>query len=116
MPIKVPGHRDRHGRMGGGKRSAVAVLQVTAMVDMFTVLAVFLLQNYNTTGQVIQLNDEVELPQAEAVKQLKPSNVVVISEEDIKLNNEVVADYQGCLLYTSPSPRDQRGSRMPSSA
>ena len=23
---------------------------------------------------------------------------------------------QVCLLYTSPSPRDQRGSRMPSSA
>ena len=29
------------------------------------------------------------------------------------------AGYEGawvCLLYTSPSPRDQRGSRMPSSA
>ena len=25
-------------------------------------------------------------------------------------------DYLICLLYTSPSPRDQRGSRMPSSA
>ena len=24
--------------------------------------------------------------------------------------------YKFCLLYTSPSPRDQRGSRMPSSA
>ena len=24
--------------------------------------------------------------------------------------------YKNCLLYTSPSPRDQRGSRMPSSA
>ena len=24
--------------------------------------------------------------------------------------------YLSCLLYTSPSPRDQRGSRMPSSA
>ena len=24
--------------------------------------------------------------------------------------------YKACLLYTSPSPRDQRGSRMPSSA
>ena len=42
-------------------------------------------------------------------------------------NNEVVeSDVVGvataqmlistCLLYTSPSPRDQRGSRMPSSA
>ena len=28
------------------------------------------------------------------------------------LDEEVIA----CLLYTSPSPRDQRGSRMPSSA
>ena len=26
------------------------------------------------------------------------------------------ADDYTCLLYTSPSPRDQRGSRMPSSA
>ena len=25
-------------------------------------------------------------------------------------------DLKSCLLYTSPSPRDQRGSRMPSSA
>ena len=26
------------------------------------------------------------------------------------------SNIKGCLLYTSPSPRDQRGSRMPSSA
>ena len=25
-------------------------------------------------------------------------------------------EFLSCLLYTSPSPRDQRGSRMPSSA
>ena len=33
--------------------------------------------------------------------------------------NKLVTDreqYISCLLYTSPSPRDQRGSRMPSSA
>ena len=27
-----------------------------------------------------------------------------------------LAFFNRCLLYTSPSPRDQRGSRMPSSA
>ena len=31
------------------------------------------------------------------------------------MRDEVDA-HKGCLLYTSPSPRDQRGSRMPSSA
>ena len=40
-----------------------------------------------------------------------------------KSQNEFTTDFNGfvtlfggCLLYTSPSPRDQRGSRMPSSA
>ena len=28
----------------------------------------------------------------------------------------LIAEHYHCLLYTSPSPRDQRGSRMPSSA
>ena len=32
----------------------------------------------------------------------------------IKISNSFAV--KGCLLYTSPSPRDQRGSRMPSSA
>ena len=31
-------------------------------------------------------------------------------------HREAVHDRITCLLYTSPSPRDQRGSRMPSSA
>ena len=30
--------------------------------------------------------------------------------------NHFLQRYYTCLLYTSPSPRDQRGSRMPSSA
>ena len=33
-----------------------------------------------------------------------------------KANKDEEAKYWNCLLYTSPSPRDQRGSRMPSSA
>ena len=33
-----------------------------------------------------------------------------------EFNSEVFAEPEGCLLYTSPSPRDKRQSRMPSSA
>ena len=35
-----------------------------------------------------------------------PKDMITLGERKLK----------GCLLYTSPSPRDQRGSRMPSSA
>eukprot|EP00829_Urostomides_striatus_P009992 TRINITY_DN2260_c0_g1_i1.p1 TRINITY_DN2260_c0_g1~~TRINITY_DN2260_c0_g1_i1.p1 ORF type:complete len:536 (+),score=185.25 TRINITY_DN2260_c0_g1_i1:64-1608(+) len=37
---------------------------------------------------------------------------ILQGERDMAADNKLL----GCLLYTSPSPRDQRGSRMPSSA
>ena len=37
-------------------------------------------------------------------------------DDERKKNKKTTADHHACLLYTSPSPRDQRGSRMPSSA
>ena len=39
-----------------------------------------------------------------------------ILEKGRKLDNKLAALLQHCLLYTSPSPRDKRQSRMPSSA
>lgn len=95
MPIYVPGKRDRHNKkVGATKRSAVAVLSLTAMVDMFTVLAVFLLQNYATTNQILYLPEKVELPQANAVKELKPSNVVIVSKDGIFLNEKKLVAYE----------------------
>lgn len=94
MAIHIPGRRNRHNkRKKGAKRSIVAVLQLTAMVDMFTVLTVFLLQNYATTGEVIFIPKEVKLPNAAAVKELHPSNVVVVSNENIMLNNQVLVPF-----------------------
>ena len=37
-------------------------------------------------------------------------------DDDLKADSKRVVLSGFCLLYTSPSPRDQRGSRMPSSA
>ena len=43
----------------------------------------------------------------------------IVNAKEFKTDNAVrglSVMVEGCLLYTSPSPRDQRGSRMPSSA
>ena len=55
----------------------------------------------NAQGKIPKLNDSPS-----------PS---IESNEMAKTETEV-DDLGDCLLYTSPSPRDQRGSRMPSSA
>ena len=52
-------------------------------------------------------------------KEYKPVDIVVnnagITRDGLLVRMKEV-DWDLCLLYTSPSPRDQRGSRMPSSA
>ena len=46
-----------------------------------------------------------------------PSNVLIMLDSSGSMSWCMPGgDYMCCLLYTSPSPRDQRGSRMPSSA
>ena len=45
------------------------------------------------------------------LRDLKSDEKVIAAKELNVLKNDLT-----CLLYTSPSPRDQRGSRMPSSA
>lgn len=93
MAIYAPGRR--HGKKAiKGKRNAIVALNMTAMVDMFTVLCVFLLQNYATTNQVLPMPDKVLLPMAKEVKELKPSQVVIIAEDGIMLNNTRVTDFK----------------------
>ena len=43
-------------------------------------------------------------------------HVAIALDECKREYDAVFYQDESCLLYTSPSPRDQRGSRMPSSA
>eukprot|EP00829_Urostomides_striatus_P001442 TRINITY_DN11617_c0_g2_i1.p2 TRINITY_DN11617_c0_g2~~TRINITY_DN11617_c0_g2_i1.p2 ORF type:complete len:103 (-),score=47.45 TRINITY_DN11617_c0_g2_i1:19-327(-) len=43
-------------------------------------------------------------------------HITALIEEGMKDIHKCIDQTPACLLYTSPSPRDQRGSRMPSSA
>ena len=52
-------------------------------------------------------------------KDLSGDDMVIVMEQIMTgavSNSMIVGFLVACLLYTSPSPRDQRGSRMPSSA
>ena len=96
MPIHAPGERYRYNkylRRKKTKRDVVAILSLTAMVDLFTVLVVFLLQNYNVTGQVLYIPKEVTLPKAERIKELKPAVVVTISNKEVLLDKNVVITF-----------------------
>jgi biopolymer transport protein ExbD len=96
MPIHRPGERFRYHNILSrkkGKRSVTAILSLTAMVDMFTVLAIFLLQNYNVKDFLVYTPKEVTLPKAQSIKELKPAFVITISNKEILLDKTAVASF-----------------------
>lgn len=97
MAIHRPGEKFRSSRLlssRGGRREMVASLSLTAMVDMFTVLVIFLLQSYSSTGEIIYLPKEVILPKAAETKELKPSVVVTISSKEILLGKTPIIGFE----------------------
>ena len=74
--------------------------------------------------QVLKKNSKAWKAAAAGVRQMgrlrsskkKDSATEGSDEESIQEVDKAIDDTKSCLLYTSPSPRDKRQSRMPSSA
>ena len=72
-------------------------------IEGFDAAAMQALHEYSWPGNVRELQNIVE-------------RAVLLGAGPTLGLNDLPAHINSCLLYTSPSPRDQRGSRMPSSA
>ena len=64
---------------------------------------------YDTIRHTGTASHEYDIPGVYDIRIIGDFPRIVFSED-------VRDTFSSCLLYTSPSPRDQRGSRMPSSA
>ena len=80
-------------------------INLTPMLDVVFILLIFFI----VTAQFIkEPGVDVVRVETENRDSVKPLAILIAIDE--------FSDIYICLLYTSPSPRDQRGSRMPSSA
>ena len=77
----------------------------------------FLLVTSNAFAQIMVVNQDS--PQFGVGEFTSLATSYTVSNFDVGMDTKLVVSFAmevACLLYTSPSPRDQRGSRMPSSA
>jgi biopolymer transport protein ExbD len=79
---------DRH------KRSIVADLLLTALIDAFSILVIFLLMSFSSTGELLFNGKGMELPKAAQGENLERNPVVKIDEGKIFLEEKLVTSDQ----------------------
>jgi biopolymer transport protein ExbD len=101
MPIVTPGKRPAKrferskilgGKMASGHKPTNAELNVIPMVDMMTLLVIFLLQQFSTTGEVLYMQKDIKLPDAHHGQVIEIAPVIAISGEQIVVTGVKVAD------------------------
>jgi biopolymer transport protein ExbD len=97
IPGKRPAKRFEHskvlgGKMGHAKKATNMELNVVPMVDMMTMLVIFLLQQFSATGEVLYMQKDVRLPEARHGQMIEPAPTVAISAEQVVVTGQKVAD------------------------
>jgi biopolymer transport protein ExbD len=100
MPIVSPGKRPakrfEKSKILGGKfqrahKATNAELNVVPMVDMMTMLVIFLLQQFSSTGEVLYMQKDIKLPNAQHGQTIDVAPVVAISANEIAVTGVKVA-------------------------
>lgn len=69
-------------------------LQITAMMDMFTIVLIFLLFSFSDKPETVNIDKELDLPQSTAKMDYNDTIKMVLSHENLKLNDTVVAELE----------------------
>jgi len=62
------------------------------MVDMMTMLVIFLLQQFSATGEVLYMQKDIKLPDARHGQQIEIAPVISISPEQLVVSGQKVAN------------------------
>ena len=77
---------------GHGKKSTYAELNLTSMVDMLTILVVFLLQTFSASGELLSVQKNIVLPEAQNFRDLEQAPIIAVSKDAVTLDGRVVAN------------------------
>lgn len=58
------------------KRNLFADLLLTALIDAFSILVIFLLMNFSSTGEILYISRDMELPKASQYDQIERNTVI----------------------------------------
>jgi biopolymer transport protein ExbD len=82
----------RKAGKGHGGANVIADLNVTPMVDMLTMLVIFLLLTFSANGEILTINKDIQMPKAFNAVELERNPIIAVSRAQILFETQMVMD------------------------
>ncbi len=80
-------------------------LNLTSMIDMFTILVVFLLKSYSAEGQIVTISDALTLPESRSDQKIELNLEIIVTNSTIIVDGEpIVYVDESVLSEGNPIP------------
>jgi biopolymer transport protein ExbD len=94
-PGKRPGVRIQNSRVqskkfGRGKRGTYANIMLTSLIDVMTILVIFLLMNFSANGEVLYMSKDIKLPDAYHGAMLERAPVISVSADAVTFDGRML--------------------------
>ncbi|NOQ22843.1 MAG: hypothetical protein GQ565_09405 [Candidatus Aegiribacteria sp.] len=73
-------------------------LNLTSMIDMFTILVVFLLKSYSAEGQIVSLSDALTLPESSSERKIELNLEIIVTNDAIIVDGEPIVFVDELIL------------------
>lgn len=100
VPLLIGSGKTKALRRGGDKKTT---LNLTSMIDMFTILLVFLLKSYSADGQLVTVSDQLILPKARMEKKVELKLEIQVNNHYIVVDGDPVVTVTAELLRSGNS-------------
>ncbi|RMG61603.1 MAG: biopolymer transporter ExbD [Deltaproteobacteria bacterium] len=98
------------------RNGEVITLNLTSMMDMFTIILVFLLTQISAQGQLLTVGENTPLPYSTSRKEVRPAVTVAVVGGTISVDGEVVERnflrYDGMLIDTLKAALDRKAKKL----
>ncbi len=95
-------------RKNRSHQSSPPKLMLTSMMDMFTIVLIFLLFSFSEETEKLRIAKDIQLPRSSAQTGYADSIKIVLSSNELRLNDEVMAllDQQNILGLDPENPKE----------
>ncbi|MFH1612243.1 MAG: biopolymer transporter ExbD [bacterium] len=96
--VRNPGSHIKKQSKSSSSLKKDVPLHLTSMIDMFTILVVFLLKSFSIDGDIMSISPDLKLPESTEIRKPERSVILAVNKQIITVEGKPIISYGDVIL------------------